>query len=241
MSLEERAALWARGWRGPLMAAVVALLGLFGGSVALFVAILIAVIRDRRWIVAHSSDARWVLARASRGVRWASLFAIGFCILLFANCSGNLGSPDAPQMSNAIQDPTRFWTLTAEVLIPLLLSLVMPPVLTAAAERLATGRPQAARRFGWLAMWSPAAVVVAALATVVMGIFLGVSACGLGPGFPSASAGYCAAGWSSLMNLLSLGAVALFLPYLLLVTRALTQINAGQVSPPGGPHSEAPT
>jgi ethanolamine transporter EutH len=41
------------GWTvrfGP--AALVALLRLFGGSVALFVAMLIAVIRDRRWIVA---------------------------------------------------------------------------------------------------------------------------------------------------------------------------------------------
>ena len=212
------------GWTvtfGP--AAVVVALGLFGGSVALFVAMLIAVIRDRRWIVAHSSDARWVLARASRGVRWGSLFAIGFCLLLFANCTGNVTSSPTAQVSNAIQDPTRFWTLTAGVLAPLLLALLMPPVLTSVAERLATRRPQAARRLGRLAMWSMAAVVAAALLTVVVGFFLGVSSCDVGP-----SAGYCAAGAGSIMNLLSVGALALLLPYLGLVKWALAQMEAGR-------------
>ena len=61
--------------------------------------------------MAHSSDA--LLARASRGVRWGSLFAIGLCLLLFANCTGNVTSSPTAQVSNAIQDPTRFWTLTA--------------------------------------------------------------------------------------------------------------------------------
>lgn len=204
-------------------AALVVVLGLFGGSIALFVAMLIAVIRDRRWIVAHSSDARWVLARASRGVRWGSVFAIGFCLLLFANCTGNITPTSTAQVSNAIQDPTRFWTLTAGVLAPLLLALLLPSVLTSVAERLATSRPQAARRLGQLAMWSMAAVVVAALVTVVIGFFLGVSSCYLGT-----SAGYCAAGSGSITNLLSLGALALLLPYLGLVTWALAQMEAGR-------------
>jgi hypothetical protein len=212
------------GWTvtfGP--AAAVVILGLFGGSVALFVAMLIAVIRDRRWIVAHSSDARWVLTRASRGVRWGSLFAIGLCLLLFANCTGNITSSPTAQVSNAIQDPTRFWTLTAGVLAPLLLALLMPAVLTSAAERFATGRPQAARRLGRLAMLSMAAIVAAALLTVVIGFFLGVSSCYLGP-----SAGYCAAGAGSIMNLLSVGALALLLPYLVLVSWALAEMEAGR-------------
>ncbi len=210
------------GWTvryGP--AAVAALLGLFGGSGALFVAMLVAVIHDRRWIVAHSSDARWALARASRGVRGGSLFAIGFCLLLFANCTGNITSSPTAQVSNAIQDPTRFWTLTAVVLAPLLVALLMPPVLTSAAQRLATRRPQAARRLGQLAMWSLAAIVVAALLTAVIGFFFGVSSCDVGP-----SVGYCAAGAGSLMNLLSVAALALLLPYLGLVTWALAQIEA---------------
>ena len=212
------------GWTVPFgPAAAVVTLGLFGGSVALFVAMLIAVIRDRRWIVAHSSDARWVLARASRGVRWGSLFAIGLCLLLFANCTGNITTSPTAQVSNAIQDPTRFWTLTAGVLAPLLLALLMPAVLTSAAERLATGRPKAARRLGRLAMWSMAAIVAAALLTVVIGFFLGVSSCDVGP-----SAGYCAAGAGSIMNLLSVGALALLLPYLVLVSWALAEMAAGR-------------
>ena len=211
------------GWTVPSgVAAIVVTLGLFAASVALFVAILIAVIRDRRWIVAHSSDARWVLTRASRGVGWGSLFAIGFCLLLFTNCTGNISPSPTAQVSNAIQDPIRFWTLAAGVLAPLLLALVLPLVLTSAAERLSISRPQAARRLGLLAMWSVGVVVAAALLTVVIGFFLGVSACDVGT-----SAGYCAAGAGSFMNLLSIGAVALVLPHLLLVTWALAQLEAG--------------
>jgi hypothetical protein len=212
------------GWTIPFgPAAAVVTFGLFFGSIALFGAMVIAVIQDRRWIVAHSSDARWVLARASRGVRWGSLFAIGFCLLLFSNCTANVTSSSTAQVSNAMQDPTHFWTLTAGVLAPLLLALMMPPVLTSAAERLATGRPQAARMLGRLAMWSMAAVVTVAMLTVVIGFFLGVSACDVGP-----SAGYCAAGAGSIMNLLSVGALALLLPYLGLVTWALAQMEAGR-------------
>src|ERR1700687_3766846 len=82
--LAEAAVNLFTGWTIPAGgAALVVTLGLFGGSVALFVAMLIAGVRDRRLIVAQSSDARWVLARAARGVRWGSLFAIGFCLLLF--------------------------------------------------------------------------------------------------------------------------------------------------------------
>ena len=195
-------------------------LGLFGGSIALFGAMLITVTRDRRWIVAHSSDARWVLARASRGLRWGSLFAIGFCLLLFANCTGNItSSPDA-QASSAIQDSARFWTLTAALLAPLVLALLMAPVLTFVAERLAAGRPLTARRLGQLAWWSVFAIVAAVLLTMVVGFFFGISSCDVGP-----SAGYCAAGAGSVMNLLSIGALALLLPYLGLVTWALAQIQ----------------
>ena len=58
-------------------------------------------------------------------------------------------------------------------------------------------------------------------------IFLGVTACLPAEGAPyGTSAGYCAAGLTSIMNLLSLGALALFLPYLLLVTWALAQMEA---------------
>ena len=200
--------------------AVTVTLGLFAGSIALYVGMLIAVIRDRRWIAAHSSDARWVLTRASRGLRWSSLFAIGLCLLLFANCTGNITSGPDAQVSNAIQDSARFWTLSATLLAPPVLALLMAPVLTLAAERLAARRPRAARRLGQLAWWSAFAIVAAVLLTVVVGFFLGISSCDVGP-----SAGYCAAGAGSIMNLLSIGALVLLLPYLGLVTWALAQIG----------------
>ena len=214
------------GWTVPVSpAAVVVGFGLFGGSAVLFVAMLIAVIRDRRWIAAHSSDASWVLARASQGLRWGSLFAIGFSFLLFANCSGSVTSGPS-QLSGPMQDPTRFWELTGWVLAPMLVALLIPPMLASAAERLATSRPPAARRLGRLATWSVATVVGAVLLTVVIGLFVGINACLASPAH--ASAGYCAAGAGSLTNVLSLGALALFLPYLGLVNWALAQIEAGR-------------
>lgn len=208
--------------------ALVVSLGLFGGSIALFVGMVIAGIRDRRWIVAHSSDARWVLAQASRGVRWGSTFAIGFCLLLFANCTGNITSSSTGEEFALIQDQTRFWTMTAVVLAPLLLALLMPPVLTSFAERLATSRPHTARTLGTLASLSMVAVFLAVLLTVVIGFLRGVSSCDVGP-----SIGYCAAGAGSMMNLFSIGSLALLLPYLGLVTRALAQMET--TGPPGAP------
>ncbi|MDQ2943599.1 MAG: hypothetical protein M3R21_08030 [Candidatus Dormibacteraeota bacterium] len=226
------------GWTVPVTAAAtVVVWALIGGSVALFVAMLIAVMRDRRWIVAHSSDTRWVLARASRGVRWGSVFAIGLSVLLFANCSGNVTFGN--ELSGPIQDPARFWKLTAWVLTPLLLALLVPPVLTFSAERVATGRLQAARRLGWLAMWSMGPIVAAVLVTVVIGLFVGINAC-LGATGAGASTGYCAAGAGSITNLFSLGALALFLPYILLVTWALAHMQVGTMSPPGATQSEEP-
>ena len=233
------------GWtvNGGLAAAAV-VLGLFGGAIALFVAMLIAVLRDRKWIVAHSSDARWVLARASRGLRWSSLFAIGLCLLLFANCSGGAGISGPPPpasgpplqplsthgqavlVSGPIEDPARFWVLAAWVLVPLLMALLLPPVLTFAAERLVTNRLRAARMLGRLAMWSIAAVVAAVLVTLGIGFAVGINSCLIVPG--QASTGYCSAGFGSVMNLLSLGALALFLPYLGLVTWALAQLQPGR-------------
>ena len=230
------------GWTvpgGP--AAVLVVLGLLGSSIALFVLMLIAVIRDRRFIVAHSSDARWVLGRASRGLRWSSLFAIGLCLLLFANCSGGSGVsgpvPPASQapidprhgqavlVSGPIQDPVHFWLLAAWVLAPMVLALLIPAMLAFSTERLATQRPHTARMLGRLAPWSVGAVVAAGLLTVVISLFVGFNACLAAP--PDASAGYCSAGIGGMMNLLSVGTLALFLPYLLLIRWALGEIHVG--------------
>ena len=236
------------GWTvGGNWASSIVVLGLLGGSFALYAAMLIGVISDRRRITTPPSDARSVLAHAARGVRWTSLFAVGFSVLLFANCSGGVGSsaPVAPVsgpppslneplvgspaslISGPVTDPAHFWSLTVWVLAPLLLALLLPTVLTFAAERLAAGRPRAARRLGFLALWSMAAIVAAAFATLLIGFFVGFNAC-LGGGPPEASAGYCSAGVGAFMNPLSIGTLALFLPYLLLVPVALAQIEANQ-------------
>jgi hypothetical protein len=134
------------GWTVPFSAAAgIVSFGLFAGSIALFGAMVLAVVHDRRWIVAHSSDAQWVLGRASRGVRWSSLFAITFCLLLFSNCTANLTDSPTAQVSSAMLDPTKFWTLTAWLMAPLVLALLMPPVLITAGEWLAISRPETAR------------------------------------------------------------------------------------------------
>lgn len=212
------------GWTVPFSAeAGIVFFGLFAASIALFGAMVIAVVQDKRWIVAHSSDAQRVLGRVSRGVRWSSLFAITLCLLLLSNCTANVTSSSIAEVSNAMLDPMRFWTLTAAVLAPLVLALLIPSVLTMVAERLATRRPQTARKLGRLAVWSMVAVVPVSLLTVGIGSFLGLSSCDFGT-----SAGYCAAGAGSVMNLLSVGALALFLPYAGLVTSALEPVEPGR-------------
>jgi hypothetical protein len=119
--------------------------------------------------------------------------------------------------------------MTAVLLGPLLLVLLMPLALTSFAERLATSRLHVARTLGFLATLSMVAVFpTVLLLTVVMGFLRGVSSCDVGP-----SIGYCAAGASSMMNLFSIGSLALLLPYLGLVISALAQMET--TGRPGDP------
>jgi hypothetical protein len=208
----------ATGWTlhaGGLGAVVI--FGLFGAGVALGVFELAAGIGDRKRISAHADGPRTVLAQAARGVRWSSLFAVALSVVLFANCAGG-ASTTGPvvQASGPQVDPSNFWPLTAWVMLPLLLALIIPAALATAAQRLSEARPEFALRLAQLSIMSMGLLVFAAVATTAVGFFLGVSECDVGT-----SAGACAAGASSLMNLFALGSLGLFLPYLGMVSSAL--------------------
>jgi hypothetical protein len=172
-------------------------------------------------MVATLPDARVVLGRSARAIRWSGLFAVGLCVLLFANCSSAVGSsgPGLP-VAHALDTPSDFFRLTAGVLLPLVLALLLPPVFATGAQILADRRPKTARKLATLAIWGAALAAGAAVATVPVGFFLGVSYCDFGT-----SVGYCAAGLGGLMNFFSLGSLALFLPYTALLTWALARME----------------
>ena len=216
------------GWAvttGP--GAILVVLGLFVASLVLLGAMLIAGRTDRKGMVATPPDARVVLRRSARAIRWSGLFAVGFCVLLFANCSGGVGSsgPGAP-VAHALDTPSDFFRLTAGVLLPLVLALLLPPVFATGAQLFADRRPEAARTLATLAVWGAALAAGAAILTVPVAFFLGVSYCDFGT-----SVGYCAAGVGGLMNFFSLGALALFLPYTGLLTWALARMEYDRANP----------
>jgi hypothetical protein len=214
--------------------ATIVVLGLVAAAPGLFVGMLISGRRDRRSMLGPKPDARVVLAGAARAIRWSGAFAVGICVLLFANCSSAVGTGQATQapapigdlpsaapqpVIGAVGDVHSFLSMAALVLVPLVIALLLPPILATAAQLLATSRPDAARRLANLTVWGSALAAGAAVATVPVGFFLGVSACDFGT-----SVGACAAGLGSLMNFFSLGSLALFLPYTGLITWALARM-----------------
>lgn len=155
-------------------------LGLFLSALALYVAMVVAGLRE---------------PRRPAGIRWGATFAIAFAVLLFANCSSAVTSSAEPGAQIASQDAAVFLSLSGWVLMPLLLALALPAVLVA------IGRAS-------LATWAAGAIVLVVLATAAGGFYAGMSQCAFG-----GSVGWCAAGFGSITNLFSLGALALLLPY----------------------------
>jgi hypothetical protein len=208
------------GWTvsGGVLALVV-VFGLFFGAFAMYAAMLRALLKERKRILSGTPEAGAVLKLAARAMRWAGVFAIAFSVLLFTNCSGAGGAPNA-HVSAAMVAPNDFLFLTAWLMTPLLVALLLPPLLASGVQVLAGSNPTAARRLSQLVVWACALAAVAAVATVPVGFFLGVSSCDVGP-----SAGYCAAGVGSLLNFFSLGSLALFLPYTGLLTWALARME----------------
>ena len=204
---------WAlhRGWVD-----LVVVLGLFGIAVALFVALIIAGSRERRQITTNSRAPLDVVGRAARGARWSALAGVGLSLLLFANCSGGVLS-GASVVGGPMDDASSFLNLTAAVLLPVLLVIVLSAVLATAAEVLVRRqRGRSALRAAQAGIWAAVLIVVVAMMTVPVGFFFGISACDFGT-----SQGACAAGAGSFMNLFAAGTAALVLPYLTLMAHIL--------------------
>jgi hypothetical protein len=84
------------------------------------------------------------------------------------------------------------------------------------SEATSAKQPPRSRAPAHVALWSTVAIVVAAVAAGMAALFFGVPEC-----VAQNSPGSCAAGAGGFMNGLSVGALALFLPYLLMVRQAL--------------------
>lgn len=194
------------GWTAHIGAGVFAVLfGLFGLAVALYIGMIRSGLQDRRELRAETSDPAAVLSHATRSIRWCGTFALLSAILLFANCSGVLApTQDAPQTSAHV-DPISFAVTTAILVIPFLLVLVLAPVFANLT------RPQ-------LALWSVIALAVVAPLSLVVAFYTGAVTCGeLG----TLRVGACAASAGSATDFLSMAALALYLPYVGLITSAV--------------------
>jgi hypothetical protein len=187
--------------------------GILGTLLAVYFAF-----RDRKEVMAVAAPAQAV-ARGARGVRWSAFLALGLSVLLFAECSGSIVSGTG----GAMDDPAQFWSLAPWLIVPLAIVLAVPAALAAIAEKSFARHSPSSVKTALLAVWSIALVVLVGLATAVAGLALGIPTCYIFSSTPSSqSPSVCAAGVGSIANVVSVaGAVALLLPYLLMITRAI--------------------
>jgi hypothetical protein len=199
-------------------------LGLIGAALLVTAIAVYSAFRDRKQVMAAPLDPAHVVVRGARGVRWSAVFAIGLSVLLFAECSGSVVSGTGGSMT----DPTRFWSLAPWLVVPLVVVLAVPAALAAIAQLQLARQLSSSGRTATLATWSTALVVVVAVMTAGVGLVFGIPACYIfssGPSTGSPSA--CAAGLGSIANVLSsIGSLALFLPYLLMITWAIGRTRA---------------
>ena len=213
------------GWTAtPSISAGFAVFGLLGLALLSFAAALRAVIVDRRAIRQRAESAGQAVVGAARGVRWTSVFAIGFAVLCFANCSS--GSTSGTAGSGAMSEPSRYLTFSAIGLLPLVIALLLPAILATAAQVSFRGGSSAAHRLGQAALVSVAVVGVVALLSAVVGFGAAFGTCSFG-----VSPGACSAGVASLANVLSIVELGLFLPYLTLLEWALGPRAQAESSP----------
>ncbi len=182
--------------------ALVIVVGLLVLAAALFGAEVWAGMRYRREPKADEVSA------AASGLRWSTVFAIGWAVLLFANCSS--GATSGAPLQGAMADPATFLFFTAVGFVPLLIGLAVPAILGTVAQ------VTRGRRWAGAAMWSIGIVALLAIGSSCGGFYGSFNTCGFG-----ASPSACAAGIASLTNTLSLAALALFVPYLLALERAI--------------------
>ena len=208
------------GWMAPPgMVAIVVGVGLFGVALAVMGVAIFSAWRERSRITRASPDRAAALSRGAMGLRWSTLLAVAFAVLLFANCSSSVNTGDNHTQEAARVDPAAFWLLAAGLVLPLLLALALPAVLAVVALASASSHPRRAHQLGQAALVSSAVVPVAAFATFFpFGVVFGISACDLGN-----SIGACAAGLGSVANVLSVGSIALLIPYLVLISGGLAR------------------
>ena len=194
------------GWTIPGgFAAAAVVLGLFLGSLAALTAAVVIAFVDRSRIKGLAEDPPTKAARLAGRARWSSLFAACFAVLVFADCSGAVGN-NGHEVVGAMSDPTRYWSMAAGLLLPTVILLALPGVLATIAERLTR------RRWAIAAIFVSGAAAAVAFVTAPVAVVFGVSACDFGT-----SAGMCAAGIGGVANGFTIGALALFLPYLTLL------------------------
>jgi len=185
-----------------LAMAAIYLVLLFGAPAALIMAI-VSAWGERAHIASGAAAARSVAA-AARSLRWSSVISIAFAVACFAGCSGTQG-----QGTILRGDPAGFWGLAAWLELPLLVALLLPALFGTAAHLF--GRAALAGA----GIASLAVVVVAALVTAVAGLNTGLTTS------PAPSPGAHNAGTAAIANVLSLGSLALFMPYLLTLVGSL--------------------
>ena len=184
--------------------AIVVVVALFLGALAAMCAAAIIAFRDRSRIKTLVEDSPTKAARVAGRARWSSLLAVGFAILVFANCSGGIGNPQTS--AGAMSDPSRYWAMAAALLLPTVVLLALPGVLATLAER------TIARPWALAAIYAAGAAAIVAFISAPLALFFGVSACDFGT-----STGTCAAGVGGVANGFTIAALALFLPYLTLL------------------------
>ncbi|MHB8613195.1 MAG: hypothetical protein ACYDAL_12310 [Candidatus Dormibacteraceae bacterium] len=209
------------GWEvpnSPLAAVVTIALLVF--AVATCVAVLVFSRYETRTLAAGAGSEE-VVRVAERGVRWSSVFAIGICVVLFANCSAGVTSGD--RSIGASAHPSQFWPLAALVMLPLLVAIAIPAGLAMGASRVASrGRMREAGRLASVALWSAGLVAVVALVTAGIAFFGGVSQC-----FLDSTSSSCAAGVAGLLNPTAIGSLLVIVPYLRLMKPTLAAASPG--------------
>jgi len=208
-------------------AALVVSVGLFVIAIALYLALLVIGVGERRRILASAPSSVDVVRRAAGSVRWSALAVIALSVLLFANCSASVSS-GPPNYAGPMNDVSGYVRGTAEVFLPVILVIALVAVVATIAYGYVTRRQwSSARNAAQAAIWSVVAIAIAAVATVPVGfIFLG-SQC-----FFGTSSGACAAGAASFTNVFLAGAFALLLPYILMMMRAVQ--SAASAAPGSG-------
>jgi hypothetical protein len=197
-------------------AALVVSLGLFVIAVALYGALLVIGVGERRRTLASAANSIEVVGRAASSARLSAMAAIALSILLFANCSASVSS-GPPNYAGPMNDISGFLRGSAEVLLPILLVIVLAAALASAAQVYATRRQwRSAHKAAQAAIWSVVAIAVIAVVTVPVGFVFLTSQC-----FFGTSPGACAAGAASFTNLFVAATFALLLPYVLVMMRAL--------------------